>query len=88
MNIPNIPNDRRVVDKNGMLTGVWASFFSNLITQLYSNLSSEGYVLPRQSSSNISLLNVPENQSRILWNEDTERAMVNNDGEFKEILTT
>lgn len=87
MIVPNVPNDRRVVDKDGMLTEVWASFFSNLITQMTINLSDEGYVLPAQSTANIAILDVPQNQSRILWNTDTEKAMVNNDGTFKEIVT-
>jgi len=87
MIIPNIPNDRKIVDDNGMITEVWASFFSNLITQLSQNLSDEGYVLPSQSAANIATLSTNDNKSRIIWNIDTEKAMVNNDGTFKEIQT-
>jgi hypothetical protein len=87
MNVPSVPNDRKVVDENGNLTEVWASFFSNLITQLNDNLSDEGYVLPSQNSANIAILSTDGNKSRILWNSDTEKAMVNNDGTFAEIDT-
>ena len=87
MNIPNVPNDRKVVDDNGSITDVWAAFFSSLVDELNGNLSDEGFVLPQQNSINIGLLSNSINKSRILWNSDTEKAMVNNDGTFKEILT-
>lgn len=87
MEVPNIPNDRKIVDSDGNLTEVWASFFSNLTTQMNDDLSDEGFVLPSLSGSDIAILDVDQNKSRILWNTDTEKAMVNNDGTFKEIVT-
>lgn len=87
MEIPNIPNDRTIVDKDGKLTDMWASFFSNLITELNFNLSNEGYILPSLGSDDIATLSVDGNKSRILWDSDIEKAMVNNDGTFKEIVT-
>lgn len=87
MIVPNIPNDRKIIDSDGMITEVWASFFSNLITQLNLNFSVEGYALPTQSAANILLLDTNKSKSRIIWNKDTEKAMVNNDGTFKEIVT-
>lgn len=86
MRIPNVPKDR-MVDENGFVTDHWNAFFSNLVAQLSANLSDEGYVLPSQSDANILLLNTVENKSRVLYNATTEKAMVNNDGTFKEIQT-
>jgi len=87
MIVPNMPNDRKVVDDNGVLTEVWASFFSNLIIELGFNISDEGVLFPKHNSAIIASLGVDENKGRAIWNTDTEKAMVNNDGTFKEIVT-
>lgn len=87
MKIPSLPNDRKIVDDKGYLTDIWANFLSNLITVLNENLSNEGFILPSQNAANIAKLNSGTNKSRILWNSTLQKAVVNNDGTFKEIIT-
>jgi hypothetical protein len=87
MQIPNVPT-AKLVGKDGFITEEWNAYFSNLSTLLSQNLSDEGYAFPPQSNDNVLQLNTVDSSRRIIYNADIEKMMLNNDGTFKEILTS
>jgi len=84
MRIPNVPHDN-IAKSSGHIGDAWASFFSNLITQMRLNLSDEGYVVPFLSNEDILELSNSENIGKILYNTTTSKMMINNSGIFENI---
>jgi hypothetical protein len=87
MKIPNLIT-ARVVDENGMLTDSWRHLFEQLFGVLQQNLSDESIVTPSQPTANITQLNVPEYSGGLVYNSDTNKLMVNENGTFKTVQTT
>lgn len=85
-----IPNfiDIKVVDEKGYFTPEWREIMNTLFTQMQNNLSEEGIQLPLQDDTNVGLLNNSKSKARLLYNSDTNKAIVNINGTYKEILTT
>lgn len=92
MNIPNLPNKNvSLLDPNSpsQMHPLWHNFFDQLLTQLQQNVSQEGFNLPEQSTSNIGLLQAGSPDSRtIIYNNDTHKYMVQENGTFKTITTS
>jgi hypothetical protein len=84
---PDLPRDSTFVDKEGKLTPAWQLYFSQLNQALQSNFTPEGFVLPAQTASNISLLGSSE-PGTILYNSTTKKGMINEDFIFKTITTS
>ena len=53
---PDLPRDKRMVDKNGDITPHWDLYFQQLTMALQTNFKPEGIVTPPQSASNITQL--------------------------------
>jgi hypothetical protein len=84
MRIPNYFTSK-FVDENGYLTPEYQNFFQQLISQLQSNLSDEGYKLPQQPTSVITVLNTAASKAAILYDSTTDEAKINIAGTFKVI---
>jgi hypothetical protein len=85
MLVPNFVHDKAVnvePPNEGHFTEQWVIFISQLIDQLQTNLSNEGYVVPGQTTDNISVIAASEqaqNGIRLLVDTDTNelKAIVN-----------
>jgi hypothetical protein len=87
MNIPNFI-DSQVIDSNGFLTTQWKQIFMLLFSELQNNAGNEGIFIPQQSNANITLLTGTNSTGSIVYNTDTNKAMVSENGTFKTIQTT
>lgn len=87
MNIPNF-YDGKVVDKEGNFTEEWKNIMSQLFNELQKKMSNESHVAPSQSTTNISVLNVPKYKGGLLYDKDTNKLKVNINGTFKEVVTS
>lgn len=85
MNITSLTNEK-FVDKNGHLTPVARALLEQLINQLQINLSDEGYILPQQDNANVTLLNTNQSKGALLYNNETNEAMVNIENTFKDLV--
>jgi len=85
----NIPNflDMQIVNQDGYLTDSAKQMFSQLFSQLQTNLSDEGILIPQQSATNITVLDNIKSKGAIIYNTNTNKAMVNENGSFKTIQT-
>lgn len=72
MKIPNII-DRPISDKEGNLTSEWKQLLTELITQLQLNVSDEGFIIPRQSSANITSISTSKSVGAIVYDSDTNQ---------------
>lgn len=86
MKIPNFI-DTQVIDKDGRLTPTWKQILSQLFTELQLNLSDEGIIMPQQTTANISQLNISKYIGGLVYNIDTDKAMANIAGTYKNIIT-
>lgn len=86
MNIPNFI-DAPLVDKDGVLTDTWKQIFSVLFSQLQTNLSNEGFKIPAQSASNISILNNDKSNGALVYDSTNHLLKINLNGTFKTIAT-
>lgn len=50
---PDLPRDNQLVDKNGIITAAWATFFQQLTQALQTNYKPEGIVVAPLSADNI-----------------------------------
>ena len=87
MKIPNFVNER-FVDEKGYLTDTWRLILTKLFTELQNNASDEGLIAPNQSAAIIAQLNLARYKGAFLYNTDTNKAIVNINGTFKDVLTT
>lgn len=90
MNIPNYEN-LQFVDKGGYLTDQWSLLLQQLISELQSNLSNEGYQVPQQPTATINTLQTQFNAApepsayfgNLLYDSDTNELKVNINGTFR-----
>lgn len=87
MNIPNLIKTP-FVDKDGHLTPTAFGIFTQIISQMQSNLSDEGYKTPQQPTSTIVQLNTTLSNGALLYNKDTHKVMACENGTFKTVTTT
>lgn len=87
MNIPNFI-DSQVINEKGYLTDTWKQILMHLFTQMQIHLSNEGFIVPQQTSANVTKLNLTKFKGAILYNADTDELIVNKAGTFKNVLTT
>ncbi len=87
MNIQSPPLNDPLVDKNGRITSEWIPFMSVLFQQLQSNLSDDGYVLPKNTAAQIAVIE-PKIQPAILYNTTTNQPMIKVGNVFKTITTS
>lgn len=87
MIIPNLDIEI-FVDKDGKLTASARLFLSQIVTLLQQNLSDEGYILPPQSAANITRLSNIKSVRGLLYNTDTNKAMICENGTYKTIVTS
>lgn len=55
MNVPNLPAGK-IVDENGYPTDQMLTFLQNLVTGLLNNIGDQSFVLPTQTSTQITLI--------------------------------
>jgi len=70
-----------------MLTDNWKHLFEQLFDVLQKNLSDESIITPHQPTSNISQLNLSQYSGGLVYNSDSNKLMVNENGTFKTIQT-
>jgi hypothetical protein len=87
MKIPNFINTKIVNDK-GELTESWKEVMTQLFTQLQLNVSDEGFMIPQQSSANVTTLGVPESTGAVLYDYDKNLFNGNINGTFQQIITS
>lgn len=82
MNIPNFLNSR-IVDKEGYLTPEWSNLLQQLFTELQSNVSNEGYVVPSRETADINKLTAKN--GAFLYDSEAHAAKVIVNGAVKTI---
>lgn len=87
MNIQNLHSGMQIVDKDGKPTSEFLLFFSSFINQLQTNLSNEGYKLPKQSTAIITQLNTVKSEANLIYDNQLKKGFLNENGVFKEIVT-
>lgn len=88
MNIPNYLTDT-MVDEKGDLTSPWARTLTQLLTELETNLSDEGYKLPQQPTTNIDkLTSQPQTEGTMIWDATTKEMKVNDGTGWKVVTLT
>jgi len=87
MNIPNFI-DANIVDKSGNLTPTWKQIFINLFSELQGKASDDGIVAPPHTNSTIPIISSEEKQGAIVYNTDTHKLMINENGVYKTVTTT
>lgn len=100
MRFPLPPTDSPVIDKNGMMTHEWAQYHANLHLQNKTNLSDDGFWIPKVTPEQITELekqyldpentdvNPKYNQAQHVYNTQTNKHMLNENGTFKTIVTS
>lgn len=84
--IPNIPTTKMVME-DGNPHPAWSQWFQQLVTVIQNNLSPNGFTLPQQPTTTITQLNTQESKGVIIYNETTDKGMINENGTFKTIVT-
>ena len=88
MKIPNFSNEK-IVDENGYLTEQWKHTLDQLFNELQQQMSDEGHIMPSQNAANVAKLDGDATKNgALLYNEDTNKALVNINGSLKEIQTS
>lgn len=83
---PNLPTTK-MVQEDGNLHPSWQQWFQQLVTVIQNNLSPNGFTLPQQPTTTITLLNTAASKGVIIYNETTDKGMLNENGTFKTIVT-
>lgn len=86
MNIPNFI-DTKIVNKDGSLTDTWKQILMQTFSELQKNVSAEGYIVPQQTTANITQLNNTKSTGSLLYDKNTSQLKINLNGEFKHLLT-
>lgn len=89
MIIPTFTHDK-VVRDDGYFTSPWEILFQTLLQTLQQNVSDEGFVIPSQTSANITRIESnPVIDCRLIYNSDTNKLMVRlADGTFHNVTTS
>lgn len=93
--IPNLPlEDIGIIQKDASgnmrvrLHPSWHIALTQLFTGLQTFVSSEGHLLPSLNTEQISGLNTTDNIGKMIFDTDSGFARLNNDGTFKQIVTS
>lgn len=88
MKVPNF-SSARFVEKDGHLTEEWRHVLEQLFNELQQQMSDEGHIMPSQNATNVAKLDGdPNKKGALIYNETTEKALVNINGTLKEIQTS
>ena len=87
MKIPSYPHVD-LLDENKEMHPSWKLWFTQLITELQAGASDEGLVAPSQTNTTITTLLTTGPSGALVYNETTNKLMVNIAGTFKEVITT
>lgn len=81
---PDIPRNVPLVDENRMMTDPWLLFFDQLAAALHTNLKPEGFVIPQQTTANISQLNGSQSIANIIYDSNLNAFFGNINGVWTE----
>lgn len=76
MNITNVPN-APMINEDGQVGHEWRIFFNQMVNQIHNFLSDERYLHPRVDTSDETKLNIEDNESGILYNNEEKSHKVN-----------
>lgn len=82
MNIPNFV-ETKMVDKNGNLTTIWKQILMQLITEMQTSLSEEGFKIPQQTTSDIGKIVGTNTVGHIIYDKTLDQLKVNIGGTMK-----
>jgi hypothetical protein len=78
----------KVADKDGNIHPDFMNFLTQLIAPLQNNFSNEGFTMPALTNAQILQIAGAQTQQRIIYNTDTSKMMLNNNGTFQTINVT
>lgn len=84
MNIPNLTK-LKVSDKEGNIHPEFFELLSQLLLQMQQNLSNEGFIIPQQTSDNITQLSTQQSKGALLYDKELDLLKVNINGVFKTV---
>lgn len=87
MNIPNFENTA-FVDRNGHLTDAWRQILTQLFTEMQASVSNQGFVTPSKPTSEIIDLSAVMPSGTVIYNGQTHKGMLSENGVFKTIVTS
>lgn len=64
---PDLPRDKTLVGKDGVMSETWQLYFDQLSLAMQSVFTPEGFKMPSQSASNITLLTSSASLANILY---------------------
>lgn len=73
----------KVAEKDGNMHQDLFNYLGQLVQQLQTNLSDEGYVMPQQPTANIAQLTGAQSVGAVLYDSDTNELKVNINGTWK-----
>jgi len=84
---PDVPRNRKFVDRDGNITDDWKNFIDQLILALQINFKTEGLVVPQETASNIALLTAAASIANIIYDSTNNRFQGNVNGTWKTFLS-
>lgn len=90
MNIPSYMHTP-MVDKNGMPTDTWQLFFTQLLNQMQTNLSNQGFILPPHEIATVSMVAAQSNGAMVYVqdpNPANDSMQVRINGVYKKVTVT
>ena len=85
--IPNLPTTK-LVQEDGNPHPAWQQWFQQLVAVMQNNLSPNGFTLPQQPTTTITLLNTPASKGVVIYDETTDQFKGNVAGTFKVFTLT
>jgi hypothetical protein len=82
MNFQNLTTIK-AAEKDGSMHQELINYLGQLVQQLQTNLSDEGYVMPQQTTANIAKLIGAQSVGAFLYDSDTNEFKVNINGTWK-----
>lgn len=80
---PDLPRDKIIADKDGMITPAWDLYFQQLTMALQTNFKPEGYVVPPKPTSDIIQLIQEASHNNIIYDNTTNQFKGNVNGTWK-----
>jgi hypothetical protein len=87
MNIPTLQKFK-ASNPDGTMHQDLQNFLVQLVSQLQTNLSNEGFTMPPLNSTQITQISGSPTIQRIVYNSTTQKMMLNNNGTFQTINVT
>jgi hypothetical protein len=78
----------KIIQEDGSLHPSWQAFFNQIVTQMQTHLSDEGYKVPQQKTATITTLATGGTHGALLYDSDLHQLKVNINGTFKTINVT